>query len=847
MVSDDPTAIPTQVMPASGGRVVKVPGYKVIQKLGEGGMGEVWEAEQIEPIRRRVALKVVKWGMDTREVIARFESERQALAMMNHPAIARVYDAGATEQGSPYFAMELIHAMPITAYCDRHKLGTRARLHLIAQVCEGVQHAHQKGIIHRDLKPSNVLVAVQDNKPLPKIIDFGVAKATAQPLTEQSVYTHYGQLIGTPEYMSPEQAEMTGLDIDTRSDIYSLGVILYELLTGTLPFDPKELRKSSLIEIQRKIREEDPPKPSTQFSRLDRESSARVAASRNSDPATLERRLKGDLDWIVMKALEKDRTRRYETANALALEIERYLNDEPIRARPPSTPYRVRKFIRRHKVGATAASVVFLTLILGIAGTTAGLLRSRRAEADARREAQTAAQVSDFLVNLFRVSDPSEARGNAITAREILDKGAKQISSELDGQPEVQARLMHTIGKVYAELGLYSDAGRLLEEAAATREKVVGSESPELAETLTALGDLYSTQGRYEQAVPILQRSITLREKALGGNHVAVAQSLKSLANVYRQQGKYAEAIPLLQRAIQILEQAHGVNHPEVATTVSTLATVYAEQGKYAEAEPAFQRALNIREQAQGSNHPDLAKELNNLANVKYEQGKYSEAEGLYTRSLAIYEKIYGPEHMRVAMGLYNLGNVYNDQRKLPEAQKLYYRALSIWEKNLGQEHPYVAAGLTALGSTFEALQKHDEALPLMQRALAIREKSLAPDHPFIATSAHNLGVVYQRLKRFTEAEELILRALRIREKSLEPTSQYLAFSYHGLANLYREQNKFSESEQFYERALKLWETARGAGDDQWRELMGDFAKLRHLQGRDAEAAALEARARDRK
>jgi non-specific serine/threonine protein kinase/serine/threonine-protein kinase len=816
----------------------------MIQKLGEGGMGEVWEAEQLEPIRRRVALKVVKWGMDTREVIARFESERQALALMNHPSIARVYDAGATEQGSPYFAMELISAMPINGYCDRHKLGTRERLKLVSQVCEGVQHAHQKGIIHRDLKPSNVLVAVQDNNALPKIIDFGVAKATSQPLTEASVYTQHGQLIGTPEYMSPEQAEMTGLDIDTRSDIYSLGVILYELLTGTLPFNPKELRRSSLAEIQRKIRDEDPPKPSTQFSRLDRESSLRVATSRNSDPATLVRRLKGDLDWIIMKALEKDRTRRYETANALALDIERYLNDEPVRARPPATSYRMRKFIRRHRVGVTAASLVLLALVLGIAGTIVGLLRTRRAEVAARTEAQTAAQVSGFLVDLFRVSDPSEARGNSVTAREILSKGAVRIRTDLQGQPEVQARLMHTIGKVYAELGLYQEARSLLEEAASTRERI-GGESAELAETLTALGELSSSQGQYDQAIPLLQRSISLRERILGPEHLAVAQSLNSLANVYRQQGKYAEAIPLLQQSLKIREQSFGANHPEVATTASVLGAVYAEQGKYAEAEPIFQRALVIREQAQGVDHPDVAKELNNLANINYEQGKHAEAERLYVRALAINEKVYGPDHVNVARNLYNLANVYGDLRRPNDAIKLYQRALSIWEKALGPDNPYVAAGLSGLGSAWEASEKYPEAGPALERALTIREKTLTPDHPFIATAAHNLGNFYRKVKRYSEAETLLLRSLKIREKSLEPTSQYFAYSYRALANLYRDTGRYNEAESLYERALKQWETARGTHDQEWRDLMHDFAQLRHRQGRSAEAAALEERAKN--
>ena len=363
--------------------------YKILEKIGEGGMGVVYVAEQERPLRRRVALKLIKLGMDTKQVLARFESERQALALMDHPAVAKVFDAGTTPDGRPYFAMEYVQGVPLTEYCDRHKLTTRARLELFRKVCDGVQHAHQKAIIHRDLKPSNVLVAIQDEKPMPKIIDFGVAKATAQRLTEQTVYTELGALIGTPEYMSPEQAEMTGQNIDTRTDVYSLGVMLYEMLVGALPFEPKELRSAGFDEIRRKIREDDPPRPSTRVSSLG-ERSTITAKNRQTDPSRLQSQLRGDLDWITMKALEKDRTRRYGSPAELASDLGRHLGDEPVLASPPSTVYRARKFVRRHRVGVAVTAAGVLVLLAFAVTMTVQTGRTAAERDRANREARLA-------------------------------------------------------------------------------------------------------------------------------------------------------------------------------------------------------------------------------------------------------------------------------------------------------------------------------------------------------------------------------------------------------------------------------------------------------------------------
>jgi len=408
--------------------------YRILECIGEGGMGVVYKAEQRTP-RRIVALKIVKLGMDSKQVVARFEAERQALAMLSHPNVAKVLDGGVTDRGRPYFAMEFVPGIPLTLYCQRNKLSVKARLGLFNPVCHAIQHAHQKGIIHRDLKPSNILVQMSDGQPVPKVIDFGIAKATNAALTERTLHTVTGAMIGTPEYMSPEQAQTSGLDVDTRTDIYSLGVILYELLTGTLPFDPKTLREAGPEGMIRIIRESDPPKPSTRLSgspaaTKSKDASTTAAASPREAKA-LRREISGDLDWITLKAMEKDRTRRYETAIGLAIDLRRHLDLQPVMARPPTTRYKLGKFIRRHKRGVLAASLVVLALLLGMIGTAIGLVTARHAEAQARaaeitakQEAQKATTLSRFLENMLESARPGAAGGRAVTVVDLLDRAA---------------------------------------------------------------------------------------------------------------------------------------------------------------------------------------------------------------------------------------------------------------------------------------------------------------------------------------------------------------------------------------------------------------------------------------
>jgi non-specific serine/threonine protein kinase/serine/threonine-protein kinase len=696
--------------------------YLLLEELGSGGMGEVFLAEQREPVRRRVALKVIKLGMDTRQVVARFEMERQALAVMDHPNIARVFDAGATETGRPYFVMELVRGIPITDYCDKNKLPARARLALFGSVCRAVQHAHQKGVIHRDLKPSNILVVVQDGLPVPKIIDFGIAKATDRPLVERTLFTEQGQMIGTPEYMSPEQAEMSALDVDTRTDIYSLGVVLYEILAGALPFDPDKLRAAGLAEIQRVIRETEPPRASTRLSAL-KDTKTEIAVNRATDPRSLVRLLRGDLDWITMKAMAKDRTRRYSSASELAADIDRYLSHEPVSAGPPSAMYKARKYVRRHRWGVAAAAVVVAAVLLGSAGTTIGLVRAVRAEKRAVEEAATSRQVSDFLVDLFRVSDPGKARGNTVTAREILDAGAGKIEKDLSGQPAVQARLMETMGTVYRSLGLYPQAQDMLEKALRLLRGLHGERHLFVADALHNLGIVQSDQSRLDEAGALFREAVDIRTALLGPADPETGRSLNSLASVLWSQGKFAEAEPLFERSLAVKEKALGPDDPALASTLMNLGVLKHSQRKFGEAEAFFKRALAISEKALGPDHPDVATMLNNLGSLYEDQGRRTEAEPVYVRALAIWEKALGPDHPDVGIAVHNLANLYRNTGRPERAEPLYLRSLAIWEKALGADHPYVANSLRERANMYRDLGRYAEAEPLYLRSLRIFDK----------------------------------------------------------------------------------------------------------------------------
>jgi serine/threonine protein kinase len=604
--------------------------YKLLERIGEGGFGVVYMAEQQHPVRRRVALKVIKPGVDTRQVIVRFEAERQALALMDHLNIARVLDAGATDAGRPYFVMELVKGVPVTDYCDANNLSTRERLELFVPVCNAVQHAHSKGIIHRDLKPTNVLVTMADGLPVPKVIDFGVAKATEAKLTEKTLFTEFRQLIGTPAYMSPERAAMSSIDVDTRSDVYSLGVLLYELLTGTTPFDPKQLREAACVEIQRIIREVEPPRPSTRLNTLGVTLRA-VAARRRTDPARLGRIVRGELDWVVMKCLEKDRARRYATADGLARDVGRYLRDEPVEASPPGAVYRLRKFVKRHRARVASVAPVVAAFLAGIAGMTWGMIRADHARdnaVSAKEEAQKRlAQVekaTEILASVFQDLDPIAAEKAGVTSRHLLSRrlteAARHLEGDAVGDPLVVARLQHLLGISLRELRHPEQAEGVIVKALRTRERLLGPDHLDTVATKHELARAYRALGRHAPAAELFEEVVRVRTARLGADHLDTVATKHHLGCTYRAMEKCALAEEMLREVLAVRTAALGAEDLETVATKNELGLVYYCRGKYGPAEELLKEAMAARIARLGARHFDVSNTRFHLAVLYHSQ-----------------------------------------------------------------------------------------------------------------------------------------------------------------------------------------------------------------------------------
>jgi serine/threonine protein kinase/tetratricopeptide (TPR) repeat protein len=611
--------------------------YRLLDQIGEGGYGVVFQAEQEEPVKRRVALKVIRPGMDSKQVLARFEAERQALALMDHPNIAKVFDAGATDIGRPFFVMELVQGIKITNYCDDNNLPTEARLDLFVQVCHAIQHAHQKGIIHRDIKPSNIIVTVQDGVPVPKVIDFGVAKATEQRLTEETIYTALEQTIGTPAYMSPEQAEMTRMDIDTRSDIYSLGVLLYELLTGKTPFDVKELLAKGIEEMRRTIREQEPRRPSTRLTTMGQGELTTTAKRRQTDAPKLVNLVRGDLDWIVMKCLEKDRTRRYETANGLASDLLRHIANEPVLARPPSNVYRFQKMVRRNKLAFAATALIGVVLVVatGISVWQATVAKQRLAESET---------ISKFLTEVFQSPDPGRD-GRTITVAEALGAAAKKLETGLANQPARRAKLQATLGWTYHTLGLYPEAIALEEKV---RDYYLAVSGPENLDTLLAMHRLassYDLAGRHGEALKLEEEAVSLYRKVSGPENPDALWAMVVLSAFYEEADRSDEAMKLREELVALSRKVRGAEHPQTLNALAALADSYQVDGRWDEALKLREELLALSRKVNGAEHPQTLTIMSALANSYGDAGRLDEALKLREQALALRRKVLGPAH----------------------------------------------------------------------------------------------------------------------------------------------------------------------------------------------------------
>ncbi len=705
--------------PAPDGFVGPEPGdtigrYRLVRPLGEGGFGTVWRAEQTEPVVRQVALKLLKPGMDSRAVLARFEAERQALAVMDHECIARVFDGGATDRGLPYFVMELVEGEPITHFCDRHRLSVGKRLSLFVRVCQAVQHAHAKGVIHRDLKPSNILVFMDaQGVAHPRVIDFGIAKALREDTPGRTVFTQQGQLIGTPEYMSPEQADPSCVDIDTRTDVYALGVVLYELLTGRRPFDARTLRDAAIGEIQRVIREVDPPRPSTRLASArsqDDSDTARVASDRGTRVGTLVTALRRDLDWVVMRCLEKQRERRYASPSQLAEDVGRYLACEPVEAGPPSAAYRASKFVRRHRVGVAVAAMGLAALVLGGGGAGAGLVAAVRANADLRaqkeateRELTRAREVkgviSDMLLSIepdvAELADVSLMLNTLAAAEQRLDSG------ELT-DPLIRAELHLLIGRAYLSIGRTEDAGRHLPEARAIRERVLGADDPETIIARTYDAHLRTERGEFEEAAALLEGILADRRRVLGEDAPLTAASMHNLAGVYLELWRLDEAEALSRDAVEIARSHGEAGDRDRVLFATRLGITLADQDRVAESEELLRDVAEESARLLGPTDPLTLNAAHELSIAILLQGRRDEAIELFRVELDQYHRVFGPVHPFTIVAAEQLGETLLGGGRFAESETVLRDRVGLALRELAPDHPSVERLLGRIDRLYE-------------------------------------------------------------------------------------------------------------------------------------------------
>ncbi|MBI3208753.1 MAG: serine/threonine protein kinase [Candidatus Solibacter usitatus] len=834
-----PSRLAADLLERSPAGFSRIGPYRILKVLGEGGMGTVYLAEQQTP-QRMVALKVIKLGMGSQQALHRFDRESEALARLQHPCIAQIYEVGVADSGSgsqPYFAMEFIQGVALGEFALQ--LGVAAKLKVMAKVLDGVNHAHMRGIIHRDLKPGNILV---DAAGQPKILDFGVAKVIDSD-RNATLHTDLGQLIGTLAYMSPEQALGNPADLDTRSDVYAIGVILYELLAGKLPYQTK---RDTLHESVEAIRAEE-----------------------GTPLGALDRAYRGDIETMVQKALEKDKERRYSSAGEFAADIRRHLTDQPISARPPTTMYQVRKFSRRHKALVMGAAAVTVALLGGVVASTIQAVRAIQAErvaitqrdravdaeavaqrerntalAEKRRadaETESAKAVNSFLIDdlLAQADVARQAQGAALDpdlkVRTALDRAAIGITGKFAGQPLVEASIRDTIGETYRNLGLYAEAKTHLARALELHRRTAGEEDVKTLQTMGRLAKVIQDQGKWAEAQTLFTHTLDMQRRVLGPEHPETLANIGNLATTFFTQGKFAQAEALAKQAVAAQRRVLGPRHAATLSTMNVLANSYYLQSKYVLAEAMFAETLELKRRVLGPEHPSTQIGMNNLASSYARLGKYAQAEALYIEVLEMKTRLLGAEHPRTLDSMDNLAGTYARQGKNVEAEALFIKALGLHSKVMGPEHPRTLLNMGGVASSYSAIGKYAEAEKLFGETLQLQRRIVGAEHPQTLGYMAGLANTYYRQGKFAQAESLYNRTLEIQRRMLGAEHESTMETATELALLHLEQGKFAQSEPL---ARQIVGVERSKRPDAWQRFLAESMLGASLAGQKKYAEA---------